>query len=101
MKTTAQLIEELDTLRRLGWRNEVFIVDDNFIGNYRQALLLARDLAVWQQCHERPFSFYTEASVSIGLIGCQNHQNQRDQGAIWGGLEQTGAAPSRWEPGGP
>ena len=42
MKTPAQLIEELDALRRLGWRNEVFIVDDNFIGNYRQALLLAQ-----------------------------------------------------------
>src|SRR5882757_4969705 len=48
MKTPAQLTVELDTLRRLGWRNEVFIVDDNFIGNYRQALQLARDLAVWQ-----------------------------------------------------
>ncbi len=64
-KTAAQLIEELDTLRRLGWRNEVFIVDDNFIGNYRQALLLARDLTVWQQRHQRPFSFYTEASIDL------------------------------------
>ena len=32
-KTPAQIIGELDTLRSLGWRNEVFIVDDNFIGN--------------------------------------------------------------------
>ena len=65
MKTPPQLIGELDELRRLGWRNEVFIVDDNFIGNYRQALLLARELAVWQQRHKRPFSFYTEASIDL------------------------------------
>jgi radical SAM superfamily enzyme YgiQ (UPF0313 family) len=65
MKTPAQLIEELDTLRGLGWRSEVFIVDDNFIGNYRKALLLAGELAVWQQRHGRPFSFFTEASIDL------------------------------------
>jgi radical SAM superfamily enzyme YgiQ (UPF0313 family) len=65
MKTSAQVIAELDTLRELGWRNEVFIVDDNFIGNYQQALLLTRDLAAWQDRHNRPFSFYTEASIDL------------------------------------
>jgi len=55
MKTSAQVIAELDTLRELGWRNEVFIVDDNFIGNYQQALLLTRDLAASQDKHNRPF----------------------------------------------
>jgi len=64
-KTSTQLIAELDTLRRLGWRNEVFIVDDNFIGNHKQALILARDLAVWQKANNRPFSFYTEASIDL------------------------------------
>lgn len=64
-KTSAQVIAELDTLRRLGWRNEVFIVDDNFIGNYRQALALAKDLASWQQRYNHPFSFYTEASIDL------------------------------------
>lgn len=65
MKTSAQIMAELDTLRELGWHNEVFIVDDNFIGNYRQALALAQDLTVWQQRHGRPFSFYTEASIDL------------------------------------
>ena len=65
MKTSAQLIRELDALRRLGWRNEVFIVDDNFIGNSAKALLLVRDLIAWQQSHARPFSFYTEASIDL------------------------------------
>jgi len=64
-KTPAQMIAELDTLRRLGWRNEVFIVDDNFIGNSREALQLTRALAQWQQLHGRPFSLYTEASIDL------------------------------------
>src|SRR5262249_39495458 len=48
-KTSGQIIAELEALRGLGWRNEVFIVDDNFIGNSRQALKLARDLTAWQE----------------------------------------------------
>jgi radical SAM superfamily enzyme YgiQ (UPF0313 family) len=64
-KSSAQLIAELDTLRLLGWRNEVFIVDDNFIGNHKQALQLAQDLAVWGDQHNHPFSFYTEASIDL------------------------------------
>jgi len=64
-KSSTQLIAELDTLRELGWRNEVFIVDDNFIGNSKNALQLAKDLAVWGDKHGRPFSFYTEASVDL------------------------------------
>jgi radical SAM superfamily enzyme YgiQ (UPF0313 family) len=64
-KTPAQMIGELDTLRKLGWRNEVFIVDDNFIGNSREALQLTHALARWQQLHGRPFSFYTEASIDL------------------------------------
>src|SRR6201999_1596145 len=31
-KTPAQILAELDVLRKLVWRNEVFIVDANFIG---------------------------------------------------------------------
>lgn len=64
-KAPAQLLRELDALRQLGWRNEVFIVDDNFIGNHHQALQLSRELIGWQQRHKRPFSFYTEASIDL------------------------------------
>jgi radical SAM superfamily enzyme YgiQ (UPF0313 family) len=64
-KSSTQLIAELDRLRELGWRNEVFIVDDNFIGNAKNALQLAKDLAVWGDKNGRPFSFYTEASVDL------------------------------------
>jgi radical SAM superfamily enzyme YgiQ (UPF0313 family) len=64
-KSPAQLIAELDRLRDLGWHGEVFIVDDNFIGNRKTALQLVRDLAVWGEAHGRPFSFYTQASVDL------------------------------------
>jgi radical SAM superfamily enzyme YgiQ (UPF0313 family) len=64
-KTPTQVIRELDVLRKLGWRNEVFIVDDNFIGNHAQALQLSRELIEWQKLHQQPFSFYTEASIDL------------------------------------
>ena len=64
-KSPTQIIGELDTLRGLGWRNEVFIVDDNFIGNMHNALALCRELAGWQVEHKHPFSFYTEASLDL------------------------------------
>jgi radical SAM superfamily enzyme YgiQ (UPF0313 family) len=64
-KTNAQLIAELDTLRELGWRNEVFIVDDNFIGNHHKALSLTRELAVWQREHNHPFPLQTQASIDL------------------------------------
>ncbi len=64
-KTPTQLIAELDTLRGLGWKNEVFIVDDNFIGNHHKALALSKELADWQMEHKHPFSFYTEASIDL------------------------------------
>jgi radical SAM superfamily enzyme YgiQ (UPF0313 family) len=64
-KSPAQIIRELEVLYGLGWRNEVFIVDDNFIGNHHNALRLSQELAKWQEEHNRPFSFYTEASIDL------------------------------------
>jgi radical SAM superfamily enzyme YgiQ (UPF0313 family) len=64
-KTSAQLIAELDRLRELGWHGEVFVVDDNFIGNSKIALQLVKELAAWGEKHARPFSFYTQASVDL------------------------------------
>ncbi len=64
-KHPAQLIAELDALFELGWRDQVFIVDDNFIGNHKLALELARELHKWQECHGYPLLFYTEASIDL------------------------------------
>jgi len=52
-------------LRDLGWRGDVFVVDDNFIGNRKNALLLVKAIAAWGDAHGRPFAYYTQASVDL------------------------------------
>jgi radical SAM superfamily enzyme YgiQ (UPF0313 family) len=64
-KRPSQLLAEIDALFELGWRDEVFIVDDNFIGNHKLALELALGLEEWQKSHGYPLSFYTEASIDL------------------------------------
>lgn len=64
-KTPAQLLAELQTLYDLGWRRSIFVVDDNFIGNKRNAKLLLRELIPWMAERGYPFSFSTEASVDL------------------------------------
>jgi radical SAM superfamily enzyme YgiQ (UPF0313 family) len=66
IKSSTQIITELDALYARGWRNEVFFVDDNFIGNRRflkTELLPA--LTAWRQGKSRKVAFYTEASVNL------------------------------------
>lgn len=64
-KTPEQLLKELDFLYELGWRRGVFMVDDNFIGNKRNVKLLLKELKIWQEKHQYPFRFNTEASVDL------------------------------------
>jgi len=64
-KTAAQIIAELDDLYRLGWRAQVFFVDDNLIGNKRYLKTeLLPALIEWQKT-KRGFPFYTEASINL------------------------------------
>ena len=66
VKEPGQFLRELDALYRLGWREGVFVVDDNFIGNkvkLKTGTLPA--LIQWMQAHDYPFSFFTEASLNL------------------------------------
>lgn len=65
IKKSSQIIAELDSLYALGWREEVFFVDDNFIGNkkFLKADLLPA-LIAWRK-HKRGMTFYTEASINL------------------------------------
>jgi len=65
VKSTSQVLAELDELHRLGYRGSLFIVDDNFIGNRTAVRELLPALTQWQREHDRPFDFYTEASVNL------------------------------------
>ncbi len=65
-KAARRLLAELDAIRNLGYRGSVFIVDDNFIGNknvVKKDLLPA--LVEWQRNAEYPFSFFTEATITL------------------------------------
>jgi radical SAM superfamily enzyme YgiQ (UPF0313 family) len=64
LKTSAQVIAELEALRAQKVRI-VFIVDDNLIGNKKAIKAVLRDLIAWQQAHNYPFTFFTEASLDL------------------------------------
>lgn len=64
-KSPAQVLAELDELHRLGWRGQVFFVDDNLIGNKRALKTeLLPALIEWQR-HHRMRPFFTEASINL------------------------------------
>jgi radical SAM superfamily enzyme YgiQ (UPF0313 family) len=65
IKTSEQIVSELDSIYSQGWRGQVFFVDDNFIGNkaYLKAHLLPA-LIQWQKGKKR-IPFNTEASINL------------------------------------
>jgi radical SAM superfamily enzyme YgiQ (UPF0313 family) len=64
-KSPAQLIAELDALSNRGWKDMVFIVDDNFIGNKKLTKALLREMVEWRQRTRAKMGFLTEASVNL------------------------------------
>ncbi len=65
-KATEQVLEELERLYALGWRDEVFFVDDNFIGNKtRLKTELLPAVIRWMEKRQYPFSFNTQASINL------------------------------------
>ncbi len=65
-KTPDQVINELEAIRRLGFRGTVFVADDNFVGNRARAVALLDRIIEWQARHGEPFNFITQASVNLG-----------------------------------
>ncbi len=64
-KTPEQMIREMQALREAGWKGDVFIVDDNFIGNKSRVKKMLPVLSHWQKQHKYPFTFTTEASTDL------------------------------------
>ena len=64
-KSPSQVIAELEALRRAGWRDMVFIVDDNFIGNRKRVKALLAELAAWRSRVRTRMGFLTEASINL------------------------------------
>jgi radical SAM superfamily enzyme YgiQ (UPF0313 family) len=59
------MLAEFETLYQMGWRRTIFLVDDNFIGNKRNAKVFLRSLIPWMQERRYPFSLMTEASLNL------------------------------------
>lgn len=65
VKSADKFIRELDAVYDAGFRGNLFIVDDNFIGNKREVKHLLPNIAKWQQAREYPFKLSTEASINL------------------------------------
>ncbi len=65
IKTSRQIITELDRMYAAGWRGSIFFVDDNFIGNkqYLKTELLPA-LIAWRT-DKKGCVFFTEASINL------------------------------------
>jgi radical SAM superfamily enzyme YgiQ (UPF0313 family) len=63
-KKPAQVIAELDEMRRAGFFSAM-IVDDNFIGNKKHAKELLREIVAWQVANNYPLRLMTEASINL------------------------------------
>ena len=65
LKSAQQVIAELDLMYDVGWRGNIFFVDDNFIGNkrYLKTRLLPA-LIEWRK-DKKGCVFFTEASINL------------------------------------
>jgi radical SAM superfamily enzyme YgiQ (UPF0313 family) len=65
VKSTEQMLAELEHLYLSGYRGHLDFVDDNFIGNKKAVKAFLPHLISWQMGHGYPFEFSTEASINI------------------------------------
>jgi radical SAM superfamily enzyme YgiQ (UPF0313 family) len=64
-KSPEQMIRELEAVRATGWKESIFIVDDNFIGNRSKTKALLRAIIAWRTERSVRVSFTTEASMNM------------------------------------
>ena len=64
VKTVPQVMAEIEECHRLG-ATQIFLVDDNFIGNKKLAKQLLREIARWSAAHDHPMYFNTEVSLNV------------------------------------
>jgi len=64
-KTHDQILAELETLYKLGYRGHVDFVDDNLIGNKKAIKAFLPVLEKWIERYDYPFEFTTEASLNL------------------------------------
>ena len=65
LKTAPQIVAELDSLYALGWRKNIFFVDDNFIGNKKQLKSEVLPALIEWRKGKIGMPFSTEASINL------------------------------------
>jgi radical SAM superfamily enzyme YgiQ (UPF0313 family) len=91
-KSVPQVMAEIEAVHRLGVRN-VFVVDDNFIGNKREAKELLHALAAWQQAHDYPIEMMTEVTLNVAQDDELLHlMREANFSTIFVGIESPRAA---------
>jgi radical SAM superfamily enzyme YgiQ (UPF0313 family) len=65
IKTSRQIIAELDSLWRQHGATKIFIVDDNIIGNKKEIKAVLEEVLAWQKSNNFPITFLTEASIDL------------------------------------
>ncbi|RJR34447.1 MAG: DUF4070 domain-containing protein [Deltaproteobacteria bacterium] len=92
-KKPEQVLTELETLYRLGWRRAIFVSDDNFIGNRQHALSILEQLTPWMKSHGEPYAFWTQASLNLGQdLQLIDRMTAANFSFIFVGVESTDAA---------
>ncbi|MBI5525817.1 MAG: B12-binding domain-containing radical SAM protein, partial [Deltaproteobacteria bacterium] len=92
-KQPGQFIAELLQLYDLGWRRNIFVVDDNFVAHSREVKAMLRVLRPWLVEHGHPVTFDTQASLDLArdpellslMTGC-------NFGAVFLGIETPDSA---------
>jgi len=91
-KSVAQVLAEVEAIHALGV-SDIFVVDDNFIGNKRDAKALLAALVEWQEARGYPIEFMTEVSLNVAqdgeLLGLLKRAHF---GVIFVGIESPRAA---------
>ncbi|MEX1097971.1 MAG: radical SAM protein [Planctomycetales bacterium] len=64
-KSPEQVLAEIDALVDRGWREQIFLVDDNFIGNKVRVKELLRELIRWGRGRGTRLEFFTQASLNL------------------------------------
>jgi radical SAM superfamily enzyme YgiQ (UPF0313 family) len=64
-KKSQQVLAELDALVDAGWDGEIFLVDDNFIGNRARVWELLQAMIEWRRQKRAKATFFTEASLNL------------------------------------
>ena len=73
-KTPDQMVRELDASQAASASRDIFIIDDNFIGNKKEVKRLLPAMQRWNESNPQLFNFGTEASVDLA-----EHEDLMDQ----------------------